>query len=567
MLAQYQDCRDERNDWESEWRDISDFLIPGRGVYNVYSRPRKRKLTSPKVVNTIGEDALGVLTSGMHGGLTSPSRPWFSLEWADFKIRKIEPIVQWLQECNDLLLTGFQSSNFYSIINSFYTEYAGFGTGSVYMGEDTDSDFVPFRFELLTAGEYAFDVDFKGKPDKYFRTIYKSARNIVERYGDAAPEDMRRAVEENSAGIDKVDQVLVECVFKEPYKNEFGEDMPYTRVTYIVSSTGRGGAVLGLKEDELEVTGFHEFPYPTARWSVIGSDVYGVGPGSRALPDIKRLQEVEKGFLMAVHKTLEPPINAPAKMKNKINTLPGGRNYYSNPSEMVKELYNVRFDFQGVGAATERIEQRIQRNFFNDIFLTGTRDPNASPLRTGQVQVQEQEKMLRMGPIIERLQNEFLQPIVERGFNIMLRKGLFPPLDPQFAEMVGDYNIHLVSPLATAQRAVALQGINSFLGFIGQAAQFDQQIMDNVDIDEAAREYGDITGVRLGILRKQEDVDNIRRQRQKQMRAQQQKEEQAAMMQGAGQLNADRANARKAEAEAGVAMLEGQQMAENMGMI
>jgi len=175
--------------------------------------------------------------------------------------------------------------------------------------------------------------------------------------------------------------------------------------------------------------------------------------------------------------------------------------------------------------------------------------------------------MLRMGPIIERLQNEFLQPIVERGFNIMLRKGLFPPLDPQFAEMVGDYNIHLVSPLATAQRAVALQGINSFLGFIGQAAQFDQQIMDNVDIDEAAREYGDITGVRLGILRKQEDVDNIRRQRQKQMRAQQQKEEQAAMMQGAGQLNADRANARKAEAEAGVAMLEGQQMAENMGMI
>jgi hypothetical protein len=557
----YQALLNERSDFEAEWRQISQYLLPGRGIFTGTTKPTKRKLTSPKVINTVAEDALYVLTSGMHGGLTSPSRPWFRLEWQEAELKNIEPLKAWLQECERRLHDGLHASNFYSVINSFYIEYAGFGTGSMYVGHDTYDDMVPFRFELLTAGEYTFSTGADGRPNQYFRVIHMTQRQLVDRFGRKVSAEIRKRVKENESTVDSSYVSILECVKKETYNG-----MPYTRIYFELQTSGSqsGG---DSKKEPLEVSGFHEFPYPIARWGTIGSDIFGIGPGSRALPDVKRLQEMEKSFLMATHKTINPPLNAPARMRGKLNTLPGGYNYYANPQETVSDIYQVRFDFNGVSAAVERVEQRIQRNFFNDIFLTAARDPNATPYKATEVNAREQEKMLRLGPVIERLQHEFLQPVIERCFNIMMRKEMFPELSPDLASMAGDYEIQLISPLATAQRSVALQGINSFMAFIGNAAQFDQSILDNVNIDAAAREYADITGVNIGVLRPEEEVQMIRQQRAKAEAEQRAKEEQMAMAGMQAQLSSEQAAARKDEAAAALNQIEAQQLARQSGLM
>lgn len=561
VTAQFADLEDERSEWEAEWRQISDFLLPGRGVYQTYSKPRKRKLTSHRVINTIAEDSLYVLTSGMHGGLTSPSRPWFDLEWMEENLEGFEPLKAWLEDCTQRLHTALQRSNFYSIINSFYIEYAGFGTGCTFVGEDTGDDNLPFEFQLLTAGEYVFSVGAHGKPAVFMRPIFMTPRQMVELFPKTVSKGTKDTVKNNQAGADRADHTVLECIYKEPY-----QDKPYTQIYYELTSQGGRQAGQNDAKKPLKVAGFYEFPYPLARWGTIGSDIYGIGPGSRALPDIKRLQEMEKAFLMATHKGINPPLNAPARMRGKLNTLPGGYNYYANPAEQVSEIYRVDFNYQGVGMAVERVEDRIRRNFFNDIFLTAARDPNASPLKATQVNVQEQEKMLRLGPVIERLQFEYLSPLIERCFNIMLRKGLMAELPPDLAQLAGDYKIALISPLATAQRSVALQGINSFMGFLGNAAQFDQSILDNVNPDAAAREYADITGIRLGVLRPQEEVEDIRRRRAEAAAAEKQKQEQMAMMGMQAELSQKRAETQKTQSEAGLNMAEGQQVAQEMGM-
>jgi len=559
VSSSYNELLNERSEWEAEWRDISDYLLPGRGIYQTYSKPRKRKLTSTRVVNTIAEDSLYVLTSGMHGGLTSPSRPWFDLEWMDADVQRVEPLKAWMEEAVLRLHTALQNSNFYSIINSFYVEYAGFGTGAVYVGEDTGTDDAAFRFELLTAGEYLFSMGSDGRIDQFFRTIFMTDRQLYGRFGKKVSADVKRRVEANDSGIDVPKFTVLECISK----YEFSSEKPWSRVFYEVVT---GSHMDSTKTREpLSYDGFYEFPYPAARWNTIGSDVYGLGPGSRSLPDIKRLQEMEKAFLMATHKNINPPLNAPARMKGKLNTLPGGYNYYSNPQETVNEVYQIRFDYQGVSAAIERVEQRIRRNFFNDIFLTANRDPNATPYKATEVTAREQEKMLRLGPVIERLQHEFLKPLLERCFNIMLRKDLFPALPPELADLAGDYDISLISPLATAQRSVALQGINSFLMFIGQAAQFDQQILDNVDVDVAAREYADISGVRMGVLRPQEEVDRLRTQRAEAMAKEKAKQEAAQQAQLGSQMDLQQAQAAKAQAEAGGTLVEAQGDIAEMG--
>jgi len=564
VMAAYQEARSERVEWESDWRMITEYLTPGRGIYQVYSKPRKRSLTTKKVINTIGEDALYVLTSGMHSGLTSPSRPWFKLDWADDNIKGFEPLKAWLQDCEKRLNAALHQSNFYSIINSFYIEYAGYGTGSMYVGEDSNTDSNPFRFELLTAGEYAFAVGADGRAEVFFRTIIKTPRQVVESYPDKASKSCKDIVSNNKAGIDVANVILVEYTVRRPHGV-----MPFTKVVYEVASGNSASRAVqnSTPNEPLEVRGFYEFPYPIARWGTIGSDIYGIGPGSRAIPHIRRLQEMEKSFLMATHKTIAPPLNIPARMRGKSNTMPGGLNYYSNPNEVITPVMQVRFDFQGVSAAIERVEQRIQRNFFNDIFLTASRDPNASPLKATQVNVQEQEKMLRLGPVIERLQHEFLQPVIERCFNIMLRKERFQPLSPELAEIAGDYSISMISPLATAQRGIAMNGINSFMGFVGQAAQFDQTILDNINVDEAAREMADISGVALGVLRPQSEVEDLRRKRAQAQAQQQKAEQQAQVAQLQSGVDVQDATTRKTAAEAGQINMETQQLAQELGML
>ena len=557
--ATYKELRAERSEWEADWRLISNNLLPGRGVYQTYSKPRKRKLTSPNIINTVGEDSLYVLTSGLHGRLTSPALPWFKLDWGDDQLNEIEPLKQWLQDSEKILHKGLHKSNFYSIINSYYIEYAGFGTGCLYVGEDTYNSDSPFRFELLTAGEYCFSLGADGLTDVFVRTIFLSKRQLFERFPKTVSNDVKTAVKKNDACIDKVDLAIVEYVVKDSY-----QDKEYLRLYYEVTSSGKTGTELN--QQPLEISGFYENPYPLARWGTIGSDVYGIGPGSRAVPDIKRLQEMEKAFLMATHKGIDPPLYAPAKMRGKLNSLPGGKNYYSNPNETVNELYRTRFDYQGVSAAIDRVEQRIQKNFFNDVFLTATRDPNASPLKAAQVNAQEQEKLLRLGPVVERLFSELYSPIIRRCFNIMKRKELFPLLDPELEAMVGDFEIALISPMAIAQRSVKSQGTDAFMGFVGQAAQFDQSIIDNINVDEAARQRADIEGVDMGILRPIDEVKKIRADRAKQAAADRVRAEQAANAQLSSSTQNTDAITQKTQAQAGQILTETQQTAKEAGL-
>jgi len=560
ITAILSELKKERSEWEAEWRSISDNLLPGRGIYQTYSKPRKRKLTSPNIINTVGEDSLYVLTSGLHGRLTSPAMPWFKLDWNDEKIKQIEPLKQWLQESEKILHKGLHTSNFYSIINSYYIEYAGFGTGCLYVGEDTYESDAPFRFELLTAGEYYFSLGADGLTDVFIRTIFMSPRQLYQKFPDTVSADLKKAVKNNNAGVDKVDLAVLEYVTKDKF-----QDKDYIRIYYEVAANSSMGTTL--HKEPLEVSGFYENPYPLARWGTIGSDVWGIGPGSRAIPDIKRLQEMEKAFLMATHKGIDPPLNAPGRMRGKINSLPGGRNYYSNPNETVNELYRVRFDFQGVAAAIERVEQRIKRNFFNDVFLTASRDPNASPLKATQVTAQEQEKMFRLGPVVERLFSELYAPVIRRAFNIMKRKELLPPLDPELEAVAGDFEITLVSPMATAQRSVKSQGTDAFMGFVGQAAQFDPTIMDNIDVDKAARQRAEIEGVDIGILRPEAEVEQLRKERAATQAAAKKAEQDAKQAELGSNIKSTTADTQKTQAEAGQILAETQQVAQESGYL
>lgn len=174
-----------------------------------------------------------------------------------------------------------------------------------------------------------------------------------------------------------------------------------------------------------------------------------------------------------------------------------------------------------------------------------------------EVMARNQEKLQQLGPVVERLQYEFLNRILERVYNILDRSGIFPDIPEEMQDIVGEeFRIEYISPLAQAQKMSGLTSIEQGIGFIGQAAQFDQTVLDKVNLTEAVANYLAQVGVPAAMIRSDEEVEQIQKQRQEaQAAAEAQAQQQAAIAQ-APDLAAAAKNATEAANDGNPAMQE-----------
>ena len=101
-----------------------------------------------------------------------------------------------------------------------------------------------------------------------------------------------------------------------------------------------------------------------------------------------------------------------------------------------------------------------------------------------------------------------------------------------------------------------LTSIEQGIGFIGQAAQFDQTVLDKVNLTEAVANYLAQVGVPAAMIRSDEEVQEIQKQRQEaQAAAEAQAQQQAAIAQ-APDLAAAAKNATEAANDGNPAMQE-----------
>lgn len=535
-----------RSDFEYYWRKIIDYLLPGRNNFTLYSTPQKRRLLSNYIINNTGNDALQVFTSGLHGGLTSSARPWVKTKWKNEALNKVAPLAQWSNAVDKKYQELLINANFYEAMPLFYTELGGFGTGAIYLGETFEGE-APFHYEVLSTGEYCYSIGQNGEIKMFFRHITMSFLNVVEEFGeDAVSDTMKKAAESRPNDPTLVIQVIV--------KNRY-QGKEYTSYYYEPTASSLGGN--SNNENFLRVSGFNEMPVFICPWEPIGRDLYGTGLGLRALTEIMSLQEMERAYRMAVHQSVDPTLNAPAKMKGFVKSLPGHINWYSNPNDKITPLFETPLDLAAVAASIDRLETKIKRIFFNDLFITASRDPNASPLKAAEVYERRDEKLIRIGPSTEKLISRVLQPSVLRGINIAFRHKELPDIPPEFRELTKDgIQLMFVSPLAQSQKLVAVQSINNFLGFAGGVVQFYPEARDKVNGDRLMDEGADIFGVPQVILNSTDEVKQIRDTRAKQMEEAQKKQDMALQADmNAKQQTAASTSARN-YADAGVSVTE-----------
>jgi hypothetical protein len=286
----------------------------------------------------------------------------------------------------------------------------------------------------------------------------------------------------------------------------------------------------GKPDTFLRESGFKEFPAVVPRWATSGGDIYGNSPGMEALGDVKQLQHEQLRKAQGIDFKTKPPLQVPASMKNRdVENLPGGLSYYdpTSPSAGIKTLFEVNLDLSHLLADIQDVRERIKGSFYADLFLMLANSTNSSMTAT-EVAERHEEKLLMLGPVLERLHNELLDPMIEMTFSRMIESGIVPPPPEELQGM--DLNVEFVSMLAQAQRAIGTNSVDRYVANLGVVAQIKPEVLDKLDADKWADIYGDMLGVDPELIIADDKVAIIRQQRAAQAEQQQRM---ATMQQGA----------------------------------
>lgn len=501
LYTRWGQLKTERASWYPHWKELSDYLLPRNGRFFIQDRDKGWRRHN-NIYDSTGTRALRILGAGMMSGATSPARPWFRLTIADPDLAQYSPVKLWLNDVTNLMLAVFSKSNTYRSLHSIYEELGCFGTGASVVMPDFKNI---IHHQTLTCGEYAIATDYRGNVNTLYREFQKTVHEVVEEFGFDNCSKMVQSM--HKAG--SLDQWITIVHAVEPRidrdpKMKDAKNMPWASYYFELN---------GDKNKYLRESGFKHFNVLAPRWAVAGGDIYGNSPGMEALGDVKQLQHEQLRKAQGIdYKTL-PPLQVPTSMKNRdLDRMPGGVSYYDATTQGggIRSAFEVNLDLSHLLMDIQDVRERIKGSFYADLFLMLANGANTNMTAT-EVAERHEEKLLMLGPVLERLHNELLDPLIEMTFENMVQAGIVPPPPEEMQGM--DISVEFVSMLAQAQRAIATNGIDRFVGNLGAVAGFKPDVLDKFNSDEWADAYSDMLGVDPNLIVSNEQVAVIRKQR------------------------------------------------------
>lgn len=505
-LKRLESLRNERSSWMPHWQELTEQFMPRRGRFVLSDRNRGEK-KNQTIINGTGVWSLRVLASGMMAGITSPARPWFRLTTPDPDLAEFGTVKQWTYIAEERIRLAFQRSNIYNGLHLVYNDLGGIGTATLHVEEDAED---LLRCYVFPVGQYSLANSAKQRVDTVFREFSMTVGQLVERFGLGRCSHLVKTAYQNGnldQWVEVVHAIEPNRGKKHGYAGAAG--MPFKSCWFEKAGDESSGF--------LRESGFEEFPVMAPRWMASAEDVYGSSPSMDALGDARALQVLEKRKAQAVDKIVTPPMRGPSSLATgNVSLLPGGVTLVDgvNPGQTFAPAMEVPpATVQVVGMEIREHEQRIKKALYADLWLMLSQG-DTSQMTAREVAERHEEKMLQLGPVMERLQDELLDPLIDRTFGILNRNGYLPP-PPE--ELQGqELRVEYISILAQAQKLLGTSSIERLASFTGNLAAVKPEVLDKVDFDQMVDEYGGMLGIPPSLVRTDEQVQAIRQARAEQ---------------------------------------------------
>ncbi|HBV4737555.1 TPA: phage tail protein [Klebsiella pneumoniae] len=526
LQKQQAQLTNDRSSFDPHWRELSDFINP-RGSRFLVTDVNRDDRRNTKIVDPTATLAARTLSSGMMSGITSPERPWFKLATPDPDMMDYGPVKLWLEVVQRRMNEVFNKSNIYQSLPLLYASLGNYSTGAMAVLED-DSDVI--RTMMFPIGSYYMANSARGSVDTCFRKFSMTVRQLVMEFGLNNVSDSVKGMWDsgNYESWIEVIHAVYPNIDRDTAKLN-SKNKPVKSVYYEVG---------GDSDKLLRESGFDEFPIMAPRWEVNGEDVYGSScPGMIALGQVKALQLEQKRKSQLIDKATNPPMVGPSSLRNqRVSLLPGDITYIDQVTgqDGFKPAYLVNPNTADLLADIQDTRQIINSAYFVDLFMM-LQNINTRSMPVEAVIEMKEEKLLMLGPVLERLNDECLNPLIDRTFSIMARKNLLPPPPDVLQGM--PLRIEYISVMAQAQKSIGLSSLSSTVGFIGQLAQAKPEALDKLNVDQAIDAFAEMSGVSPTVIVPQEQVEQVREQRAQQQQQQQMVAMGMAAAQGAKTLS------------------------------
>jgi Bacteriophage head to tail connecting protein len=486
----YGKLKGERGTWENHWQEVADHILPRKNTINTTRTPGEKRTW--QLLDNVGVQSNELLSGFLHGTLSNADAMWFEMTTGDLVLDSQDDVRQYLQEVARRIHHTLNNSNFQTEVHELYTDLGAFGTACQLIEED-DSDVVKFSTKFIK--DYFIKENRAGFVDFLIHEANWKSDDLIEEFTDKG---MHKDVMDDYNKGKNGDFKVVNCVYS-------CEGKYYSM--YILWDKDKL-----LREDK-----YNEFPYTVPRWSKASGESYGRSPGMNALPEMKVLNKMNETMLIGAQKKVDPPVQMPDDgFVMPFVTRPGGINYYrSGTNDFARPIFNdTNLDF-GYQAMEDR-RQRVRDAFYVDQLKLR----QAGPMMTATEVLQRTEEAMRlMGPLLGRMQSEYLRPMIDRVYNIMVRKGKIPaaPLALKGVRL----DVRYSSLIARSQRLSEAQNIMRTVEAIAPFIQLDNQVADIFNGEAAARIISGIYGFPQLAIRSTADIQKIRAQRAEMIRQQQ----------------------------------------------
>lgn len=533
ILKRLSQLKSDRIKHEAHWKECYKYCAPERQQsftdISALALETERKQARTDLYDTTAVEGIQLLVSSIVSGTTSPVSLWFkSIPSGVDTPSQLTQGEQWLNLVDNFIFRNIHSSNFDSEVTDFLTDLVVAGWAVLFA--DTNREKGGFTFNTWSIGNcYISSTQASGLIDTIYREFELSAEQIVSEFGiDNVSDKVKTALDK------KPDQkfILVQAIFprdKKLVKGEAGQRvstaMPFASYTIEAQS-----------KHTLKESGYEEFPCIVSRFKKIPDSHYGLGMGSMVISDAKTANQIMKLSLQTAELNLgglwisqhDGVIN-PNTLRIRPNAI-----IAANSVDAIKRLDTGSANV-GMGLDfLQHFQAKIKRTLMSDQLTP----QGSSPLTATEIQARVNVYRNQLGAIFSRMQSEYLQTLLERVWGLSMRSGMLPPA-PEELMQASRISFNFLNPMASSQKLSWVTSIQELMLNVGQMAQIDPTVMDNLNMDAMVQICADALAVPTEAIRTDEEIAELRQAKQEQQQAMQEQQQQQALMSQVGQTGLD----------------------------
>lgn len=540
VVDYYQELKNLKANWDNMYEELAEMFLPRKSTVYDYAGEMggERRVRLFDITGVISNDELA---SSLHFTLTNPTIQFFEYTTGDYNVDQIPAVSKYLQEITQIDHNILHNSNFQTEIHECYLDLGAFGTQALRIDED-DETIVNFTSRPIF--EFVCDENHKGFVDTVGRTKTYTGRQLLQKFGGAKlfdkshywgaqKEQMLQAIQKRPLDKFKVIELFIPskdiraCGFQ-PSNREF------TNVFVLEDYRCL------LKQD-----GYFENIYAVSRWSKSSDEVYGRGPGHKAMPAMLMLNELARLVVQAGQLATKPPVLIPDDgTYGGFNIYPGAINWYRAGTRDEITAFNPNPNVAVADWIVEKMVNQIRQAFMLDKFQI----PQHDRMTREEVLQRQQENLRFTSPILGRQEQESLTTILKRVHAIGDRRGIYPPAPEELQDR--NLEVRYASQVSRVQKSALAENASMFAGEVIQISQQTQNpdVLDNIDWDKYVAYQAFTRSAPSSILTSSDQKEETRGARQAQM--QEQMDAQMALQDAQVAEQASKASSNLASSEA-----------------